>query len=107
MPAGHPVGKGWPFANLVTVVGDVAVVPEPEPTGPWEEDPVHAASATSIPAVSRDVVARIDLIRSAPYAVHLPCGGLASTSAMGPRSTRRIHASTIADDERAPAAASS
>jgi hypothetical protein len=62
----------------------VLVVPGPESTGPWEEDPVHAASATSIPAVSREIVARIDLISPAPYAVRLICGGLSSTSAMAP-----------------------
>jgi len=39
-------------------------VPEPEVGGPSVDAPVHAASITSMPAVSREVAARIDLIGS-------------------------------------------
>jgi hypothetical protein len=39
-------------------------VPEPEVEGPSVDAPVQAASITSMPAVSREVTAHIDLIGS-------------------------------------------
>jgi hypothetical protein len=63
-PAGQPAGRGWPFANLVMMADGGEPVPEPEVRGPWVDAPVQAASITSMPAVSREVAARIDLIGS-------------------------------------------
>jgi hypothetical protein len=63
-PAGQPAGRGRPFANLVMIADGEEPVPEPEVGGPSVDPPVQAASITRIPAVSREMAARIGLIGS-------------------------------------------
>jgi hypothetical protein len=51
-----------PFASVVTVASvDAGPDPVAEGEDPLDDDPVHAASATSAPAISRAVVTRAQL----------------------------------------------
>ena len=61
-PAGQPAGRGWPFANLVMMADGEEPVPESVVGRASVDAPVHAASSTSMPAVSRDVAVRIGFI---------------------------------------------
>ncbi len=70
-PVGHPAGRGWPFASVVTVGERVGpsdpVVPVEGDEGGVGEVPVHAPSVTSAPATSSAVVARTVLMRLRAY----------------------------------------